>query len=187
MAHSIESRVPFTDMKVFDIARMLPKNYKVSDGTTKVALRNAARKVIPNDAWKKKKLGFPVPIREWIREEDFYEEIKNTFNTDISKELFTMGIDTRVVSMPSMELFLKQNPKYEEQLLPKDIPTFVIEAGSSLIWNRFATKPEYIYGINRFGMSGKSEDVAKILKFDKATILASIANNLTKDVSIDII
>lgn len=106
---------------------------------------------------------------------------------DISKELFTMGIDTRVVSMPSMELFLKQNPKYEEQLLPKDIPTFVIEAGSSLIWNRFATKPEYIYGINRFGMSGKSEDVVKILKFDKATILASIANNLTKDVSIDII
>ena len=106
---------------------------------------------------------------------------------DISKELFTMGIDTRVVSMPSMELFLKQNPKYEEQLLPKDVPTFVIEAGSSLIWNRFATKPEYIYGINRFGMSGKSEDVAKILKFDKATILASIANNLTKDVSIDII
>lgn len=88
MAHSIESRVPFTDMKVFDVARMLPKNYKVSDGTTKVALRNAARKVIPNDAWKKKKLGFPVPIREWIREEDFYKEIKNTFNTDISKELF---------------------------------------------------------------------------------------------------
>ena len=39
-------------------------------------------------AWKKKKLGFPVPIREWIREDDFYEEIKNTFNTDISKELF---------------------------------------------------------------------------------------------------
>ena len=106
---------------------------------------------------------------------------------DISKELFTMGIDTRVVSMPSMELFLKQNPKYEEQLLPKDVPTFVIEAGASLIWNRFATKPEYIYGINRFGMSGKSEDVAKYLKFDKATILASIASFLTKDVSIDII
>ena len=79
MAHSIESRVPFTDMKVFDVARMLPKNYKVSDGTTKVALRNAARKVIPNDAWKKKKLGFPVPIREWIREEDISKEL---FNND---------------------------------------------------------------------------------------------------------
>lgn len=88
MAHSIESRVPFTDTEVFKVSSSLPKNYKVSNNTTKVALRNAAKKVIPNEAYKKKKLGFPVPIREWIREEDFYNEIKDTFNTDISKELF---------------------------------------------------------------------------------------------------
>lgn len=88
MAHSIESRVPFTDIDVFKVSSILPKKYKVSEGTTKVALREAAKKVIPNDAYKKKKLGFPVPIREWIREDDFYNEIKNTFNTDISKELF---------------------------------------------------------------------------------------------------
>ena len=72
MAHSIESRVPFTDMEVFKISSMLPRKYKVSDGITKVALRNAAKRVIPNDAYKKKKLGFPVPIREWIREDDFH-------------------------------------------------------------------------------------------------------------------
>ncbi len=106
---------------------------------------------------------------------------------DIAKELYTSGIDVRVVSMPSMELFLKQNPKYEEQLLPKDVPTFVIEAGSSLIWNRFATKPEYIFGINRFGMSGKTEEIIKYLKFDKTAILEKIANFLTKDDIIDII
>ncbi len=106
---------------------------------------------------------------------------------DISKELFTMGIDVRVVSMPSMELFLKQNPKYEEQLLPKDVPTFVIEAGSSLIWNRFASKPEYIFGVNRFGMSGKTEEVVKYFKIDKNSILEKIANYLTKDINIDII
>lgn len=88
MAHSIESRVPFTDTEVFKVSSSLPKNYKVSNNTTKVALRNAAKRVIPNEAYKKKKLGFPVPIREWIREEDFYNEIKDTFNTDISKELF---------------------------------------------------------------------------------------------------
>ena len=88
MTHSIESRVPFTDIDVFKVSSLLPRKYKVSDGVTKVALRNAAKRVIPNDAYKKKKLGFPVPIREWIREDDFYEEIKNTFNTDISKELF---------------------------------------------------------------------------------------------------
>lgn len=106
---------------------------------------------------------------------------------DISRELFTLGIDTRVVSMPSMELFLKQNPKYEEQLLPKDVPTFVIEAGSSLIWNRFATRPDYIFGVNKFGMSGKTSDVVKYLKVDKNTILEHIQNILKKDDVIDII
>lgn len=106
---------------------------------------------------------------------------------DISRELFTLGIDTRVVSMPSMELFLKQNPKYEEQLLPKDVPTFVIEAGSSLIWNRFATRPDYIFGVNKFGMSGKTSDVVKYLKMDKNTILEHIQNILKKDDVIDII
>ena len=106
---------------------------------------------------------------------------------EVSKELFTMGIDTRVVSMPSMELFLKQNPKYEEQLLPKEVPTFVIEAGNSLIWNRFATKPEYIFGVNKFGMSGKTEDVVKYFKIDKTTILEHIAKNLAKDDIVDII
>ena len=82
---------------------------------------------------------------------------------------------------------LKQNPKYEEQLLPKDVPTFVIEAGSSLIWNRFASKPEYIFGVNRFGMSGKTEEVVKYFKIDKNSILEKIANYLTKDINIDII
>ena len=105
---------------------------------------------------------------------------------DIAKELYTIGVDIRVVSMPSMELFLKQNPKYEEQLLPKEIPTFVVEAGSSLIWNRFATKPEYIFGINRFGMSGKSEELIKYLKMDKDYILSKIASYLTKNNNIDI-
>lgn len=106
---------------------------------------------------------------------------------DISKELFTMGIDTRVVSMPSVELFLKQNPKYEEQLLPKNVPTFVIEAGNSLIWNRFASQPDFIFGVNKFGISGKTEDVIKYLKIDKQAILEKIANFLKKDDIIDII
>ena len=97
MAHSIESRVPFTDIEVFKISSILPKKYKVNDGVTKVALRNAAKKVIPNDAYKKKKLGFPVPIREWIREEDFYQEIKDTFTTDISKELFNTDYLLRIL------------------------------------------------------------------------------------------
>lgn len=88
MAFSIESRVPFTDIEVFKLASTLPQNYKVKDKVTKVALRQAAKRDIPNESYKKKKLGFPVPIREWIKDDDFYQEIKETFELDIAKELF---------------------------------------------------------------------------------------------------
>jgi len=88
MAFSIESRVPFTDIEVFKLASTLTKDYKVRDKVTKVALREAAKRDIPNESYKKKKLGFPVPIRDWIKEEDFYNEIKTTFEMDIVDELF---------------------------------------------------------------------------------------------------
>jgi asparagine synthase (glutamine-hydrolysing) len=88
MAYSLESRVPFTDIEVFKVSSSLPMNYKLKDGFTKASLREAAKRSIPNESYKKKKLGFPVPIRDWIREDDFYNEIKDTFQMDISKELF---------------------------------------------------------------------------------------------------
>ena len=88
MAFSLESRVPFTDIQVFEISRKLNMNHKIREGQTKAALRQAAKKVIPNDSYKKKKLGFPVPIREWIKEDIFYNDIKETFNMDIANELF---------------------------------------------------------------------------------------------------
>ncbi|MEG1506307.1 MAG: transketolase [Bacilli bacterium] len=106
---------------------------------------------------------------------------------DIAHELYEKGFDIRVVSMPSMELFLKQNPKYEEQLLPKDAKTFVIEAGSSIIWNRFATKPEYIFGVNKFGQSGNKTELEKYLKLDKNNISERILSYLTKVYDNDII
>ena len=88
MASSLEGRVPFIDKEVFSFASSLPFEYKVTKENTKVALREAAKKVIPTEAYKKKKLGFPVPLRAWMKEEDFYNEIKTTFNTDFSKEIF---------------------------------------------------------------------------------------------------
>ena len=80
MAHSIESRVPFTDIEVFKLSSTLTPKYKVRDGVTKISLREAARRVIPNESYKKKKLGFPVPIREWIKDEDTYSKIYNMFS-----------------------------------------------------------------------------------------------------------
>ena len=88
MAHSLEGRVPFIDKEVFKYASTLPIEYKVTKENTKVALRDAAKRVIPTDAYKKKKLGFPVPLRNWMKEPEFYNEIKNTFESDIANELF---------------------------------------------------------------------------------------------------
>ncbi len=96
MAHSIESRVPFTDKEVFHVASQLKDNQKVTKVNTKVLLRQAAKKVIPNEAYKKKKLGFPVPLREWMREEDLYQKVFNGLQTPIIKELFD---DQKLISM----------------------------------------------------------------------------------------
>ncbi len=88
MAFSLESRVPFTDIEVYEVAKKLNMEYKIRNGQTKASLREAAKKVIPNESYKKKKLGFPVPIREWIKEDIFYNDIKETFEMDIADELF---------------------------------------------------------------------------------------------------
>ena len=90
MASSIEGRVPFIDKEVFSVASKLPFDYKVTKENTKVALREAARKVIPTDAYKKKKLGFPVPIREWIKDGAFKEEIEKTINSDVANRHFNV-------------------------------------------------------------------------------------------------
>ena len=88
MANSLEGRVPFIDKEVFKVASSLPFDYKVTKKNTKVALREAAKEVIPNESYKKKKLGFPVPIRAWMRDDDVYNEIKNTFMSDTAKKYF---------------------------------------------------------------------------------------------------
>lgn len=90
MASSIEGRVPFIDKEVFSVASKLPFDYKVTKENTKVALREAARKVIPTDAYKKKKLGFPVPIREWIKDGKFKEDIEKTINSDVANKYFNV-------------------------------------------------------------------------------------------------
>ena len=48
----------------------------------------SSKKVIPNESYKKKKLGFPVPLREWIREDDLYNEIKIKFESENASKFF---------------------------------------------------------------------------------------------------
>lgn len=88
MIFSLEARTPFLDTEVFKVAGTIPFNLKVNKETTKVALRKAAKDVIPNSSYKKPKLGFPVPLREWVREDDLYNEIKDKFNSKIAEKYF---------------------------------------------------------------------------------------------------
>lgn len=84
----IECRTPFLDEKVYEVARKLPMYAKIDKVTTKKALREASKKVIPNESYKKKKLGFPVPLREWIKEDDLYSEIKAKFESNTAEKYF---------------------------------------------------------------------------------------------------
>lgn len=88
MMFGLEARTPFLDKEVYEVARKLPTSAKINKETTKPALRIAAKKVIPNESYKKKKLGFPVPLREWIKEDDLYNEIKTKFKSSIAEKFF---------------------------------------------------------------------------------------------------
>ena len=80
MANSLEVRVPYLDRILIDYAKGLPTKYKIKDGQTKYAFRRVANEVLESKFADKKKLGFPVPIREWIKEDDIYNKIKDTFS-----------------------------------------------------------------------------------------------------------
>ncbi len=88
MANSIELRVPFVDKEVFNIAKRLPEYAKVNKDTTKIAFRKACSKIIDNSYCNYEKLGFPVPLRDWIKEEEIYNKIKKEFESNVSKIFF---------------------------------------------------------------------------------------------------
>jgi asparagine synthase (glutamine-hydrolysing) len=69
MAHSLELRVPFLDKMVFETASKIPTSLKTANNTTKYILRKAAEGVVPDHVLTRKKLGFPVPIRHWLKNE----------------------------------------------------------------------------------------------------------------------
>ncbi len=69
MANSLELRVPFLDSEVFRVASALPLEQRLTRDTTKYALRQALREVVPPHIYDRPKLGFPVPIRHWLQDQ----------------------------------------------------------------------------------------------------------------------
>ncbi|MGN0594704.1 MAG: asparagine synthase (glutamine-hydrolyzing) [Hominimerdicola sp.] len=88
MAHSLELRVPFLDRKVMELAEQIPDKYRVTPENTKYAMRIAALKACPPQTANKKKLGFPVPIRVWLKEEKYYNIVKEKFTSPAAEKYF---------------------------------------------------------------------------------------------------
>lgn len=105
MAHSLESRVPFLDREVFELARTLPLNEKIANGATKACFREVAHRYLSAFQAQKKKLGFPVPIRVWMREDAYYNRIKRELQSDIAAQFFNTDELVRLLDDHKAEKF----------------------------------------------------------------------------------
>lgn len=88
MANSLELRVPFLDKKMLELAVTLPSRYRAHGEVTKVALRGAAIKQIPERTANKKKLGFPSPLSDWLMQDKYYGMVKDAFTGEIAAKFF---------------------------------------------------------------------------------------------------
>ena len=100
---------------------------------------------------------------------------------EVHEKLHAEGIKTRVVSMPSWELFEQQPEKYRQEVLPPDVTQRVsIEAGVTLGWHRYVGREGEIIGIDHFGASAPGNILLKEFGFTSENILHRVRSLLTK-------
>lgn len=88
MAHSLELRVPFLDLEVWSVARRLSSDLKVRGNVTKFALREAAKEVLPEEWYTRPKKGFPVPFRDFLKEDNFHNKFYEVLSSELCDDFF---------------------------------------------------------------------------------------------------
>ena len=88
MAHSLELRVPFLDKKVMEFAQHIPAHFRVNENGNKQVVRHAANRVLPDEWATRPKKGFPVPLKFWLREQKYYDYVKEYFTAPWAEEFF---------------------------------------------------------------------------------------------------
>ena len=88
MANSLELRVPFLDREMLDVALSIPQRYRSGKEATKIALRGAAFKQLPESVAHRKKLGFPVPLNDWLRQDKYYAMVREKFTGPVAAKFF---------------------------------------------------------------------------------------------------
>ena len=89
-AAGLEIRMPLTDLRIFDIASRMPSSYKINEEQNKVPLRMAAAKVLPEEIAFRKKLGFIVPIRIWMADDRYNQDVREKLHSEVAAQFFHM-------------------------------------------------------------------------------------------------
>lgn len=84
----LDIRMPFCDLRMFDIALRMPSRFKVGAEGNKIALRKAASRVLPHEVAYRKKLGFPVPIKDWLADPAYNADIRRAFESEAAARFF---------------------------------------------------------------------------------------------------
>lgn len=84
----LDIRMPFCDLRIFDIACRMPADMKVNATGNKLALRRAASRVLPEEVAYRKKLGFPVPISGWLADPAYNGDIRRAFQSETAARFF---------------------------------------------------------------------------------------------------
>ena len=100
------------------------------------------------------------------------EEIDLAF--DIVNVLFEKGYDFRIISMPSIERYNKLSDLEKEELLPIGKKKFIVEKSSAYSWYKFAYNDNYLFTVDRFGLSGKASDINAKFNFTSDEIALKI-------------
>ena len=86
----LDIRMPYCDLRMFDIARRMPSRFKMGAEGNKIALRAAASRVLPHEVAYRKKLGFPVPVRSWLTDPTVNADIRRAYESKAAAEFFSL-------------------------------------------------------------------------------------------------
>lgn len=104
------------------------------------------------------------------------EEVSKSI--EVAKRLRVKGIEIRVVSMPNLNRFLKQDEEYIDEVLPVEVRKIVIETSPSYSWNSLIFNKKYLITLQEYGASGKKDDIFKKYGFDIESLEEKIENLL---------
>ena len=92
----------------------------------------------------------------------------------LCEELLPYGIDLRVVTMPSRELFESQGERYKYTLLPHDLKNFVLEYSNTNLWRGYATDERYVLGVDKYTDNGTKEELLNYYNLDMDSLKTRI-------------